>query len=295
MKVRVVRALGVSQFQDAGRPGHRAQGVPPGGAFDRASMAVANALLGQDFCLPVMEVAGPLVLECLEPGVISMAGAPFDSRLGSESAGLPGRAVLSKRVMFSVAPGRVGSRCYLAVPGGWKVEPVLGSVSGLPVTIGEEYSAGAPVGRLDQATLSDPAGSLRPGPLRYVPMDDDFDWAPDRPLTVSPQSDRVGVRLTGANLKSPGLARSEPSVWGAIQATPGGELLIHGPDGPTIGGYDKIGTVIRADLDRLGQLRPGDHVTLAAVELGEAKKILTKREEELGQLITFLKIRTVSI
>ncbi|MBX3110865.1 MAG: hypothetical protein KF857_02555 [Fimbriimonadaceae bacterium] len=295
MKVRVVRILGAATFQDAGRPGHRAHGVPPGGAFDRGSMAVANALLGQDFDLPVMEVAGPLVLECLEGGVVAMAGAPFDSRLGGEPAGLPGRAVLARRAMFSVAPGRSGARCYLAAPGGWDVEGVLGSVSGTPVEADGVYGSRGDAGRLGQATLSDPAGSLTPGPLRYIPIDDDFDWSPERPLTVSPRSDRVGVRLEGAGLTRAGLSQSEPSVWGAVQATPGGELLVHGPDGPTIGGYDKIGTVVRADLDRMAQMRPGDQVTLAAVELGEAKRILARREEELAQLVTFLKIRTISL
>ncbi|MBS1707787.1 MAG: hypothetical protein JSS65_03595 [Armatimonadetes bacterium] len=296
MKVRVVRSMGVTTFQDAGRPGYRAQGVPPGGAFDRGSMAVANALLGQSFDLAVMEVGGPLVLEFLEDGFVAMAGALFDARIGGAPTGLPGRTAVAKRAMLTLTPGRVGARCYLAVRGGWQVEPVLGSVSGAAVGVGEEYSGvGGPVGRLDDASLGDPAASLRSGPLRFVPFDEELDWAPGRAVTVSPQSDRVGIRLLGAGVTSPGLSQSEPSVCGAIQATPGGELLVHGPDGPTIGGYDKIGTVIRADLDRLGQLRPGDQVTLVAVETGEAKRLLAQREEELGRLVAFLKIRTASM
>jgi allophanate hydrolase subunit 2 len=64
---------------------------------------------------------------------------------------------------------------------------------------------------------------------------------------------------------------SEPSTPGTIQVTPGGDPIILGPDGPTIGGYPKIGFVVQADLGRGGQLRPGDPVRLEEVTLAEAR------------------------
>ena len=207
-------------------------------------------MLGQDFDLPVIELGGPLVLEFLSAGSVAMAGAPYDARLGSSPAGLPGRVSVVKGVMLSMSPGRVGARAYLAAPGGWDLPRALGSVSGHRVEIGAEYKSRSDAGRLDDASLSDPAASLAGSPVRFVPLEEDFDWAPGVPLTVSPHSDRVGLRLLGASWRGEGLARSEPSVCGAIQVTPSSELLVYGPDGPTIGGYQKIGTVIRADLDR---------------------------------------------
>jgi 5-oxoprolinase (ATP-hydrolysing) subunit C len=53
--------------------------------------------------------------------------------------------------------------------------------------------------------------------------------------------------------------------------------VILGADGQTIGGYPKVAHVVRADLDRVGQLRPGsgvrfEEVTAAAAEaLNRAK------------------------
>ena len=38
--------------QDAGRPGYREWGVGPGGAFDRGSAGLANALLGNPPTVP---------------------------------------------------------------------------------------------------------------------------------------------------------------------------------------------------------------------------------------------------
>jgi allophanate hydrolase subunit 2 len=66
--------------------------------------------------------------------------------------------------------------------------------------------------------------------------------------------------------------RSEPSVFGAVQVTEDRTLIVHGPDGPTIGGYIKLGGVIRADLDRLAQLAPGDDVAFEAVSLAQARR-----------------------
>jgi len=74
---------------------------------------------------------------------------------------------------------------------------------------------------------------------------------------VSLQSNRVGIRLTGAQF-DPGVERlSEPACPGAIQVTNDGNLIILGPDGPTIGGYRKIGVVSNKDMDLVAQLRPG--------------------------------------
>ncbi len=57
-------------------------------------------------------------------------------------------------------------------------------------------------------------------------------------------------------MSPPAAARRRPAPAGA----PGIVALV---DGPTIGGYPVIGVVPRADLPRLGQLRPGDTVRFA--------------------------------
>jgi antagonist of KipI len=45
-----------------------------------------------------------------------------------------------------------------------------------------------------------------------------------------------------------------------------------GIDGQTIGGYPKIAQVIQADLDQLGQLRPGQSVRFESVTLEDAMR-----------------------
>jgi allophanate hydrolase subunit 2 len=48
-----------------------------------------------------------------------------------------------------------------------------------------------------------------------------------------------------------------------------------------LGGYAKVGHVIDADLDRLGQLRPSDKVSLQCVEMAQA---LAANQARLGEL-----------
>jgi allophanate hydrolase subunit 2 len=79
--------------------------------------------------------------------------------------------------------------------------------------------------------------------------------------TVTPMSNRVGVRLAGPALawSRSGELASEGVVLGAIQVPPDGQPLVFLADHPTTGGYPVIGVV--TDLTPLAQARPGSTVT----------------------------------
>src|SRR5438445_512056 len=78
---------------------------------------------------------------------------------------------------------------------------------------------------------------------------------------VSSRSDRVGYRLAGRPLK-PSAAQilSEPVLVGSIQIPPDGQPIVTMRDGPTVGGYPKLGLVEAADVSWLAQCRPGVRV-----------------------------------
>jgi allophanate hydrolase subunit 2 len=79
--------------------------------------------------------------------------------------------------------------------------------------------------------------------------------------TVTSQSDRVGYRLGGAPLGSrlPQLI-SEPVRVGTVQVPENGLPIVTMRDGPTVGGYPKLGMVDPADVSWLAQCRPGQKV-----------------------------------
>ena len=80
--------------------------------------------------------------------------------------------------------------------------------------------------------------------------------------TVTPASDRTGLRLDGPAL--PRARRDElPSeglVTGALQVPPSGRPILLLADHPVTGGYPVIAVVATADIGLAAQLRPGSRV-----------------------------------
>ena len=114
-------------------------------------------------------------------------------------------------------------------------------------------------------------------PLRIVPGSDsrachelDKAFWSGRTLRVTSQSNRMGLRLAGEPIviSSPAERLSSPVAPGAVQLA-GDQLIVLGVACGTMGGYPHIGHVISADLDRLGQLRPGDEITFYLVTIEE--------------------------
>jgi biotin-dependent carboxylase-like uncharacterized protein len=274
--------------QDLGRPGYREWGVPPGGAFDRGAAGLANALAGNEVDCAVLEltlVGG--TYEADGPLALAIAGAPMEARIfapdGSEH-------LLDMPLSASMRPGErlvlgraiEGARTYLAVRGGWQTRVRLGSRSSeerlragdvLPAAPGS-----IPTRRPALSLWSPPAAE----PFRVVdgpdavPDDPSFDgpssWA-DRQFRIGSRSDRMGLRLEGepVAVSAPPGRLSTPVAAGAVQVA-GGQLIVLGVAGGTMGGYPHVAHVISADLDRLGQLRPGDGIRFRRVGLDEARR-----------------------
>ena len=110
-------------------------------------------------------------------------------------------------------------------------------------------------------------------------------------LPVTPASDRMGLRLRGEPLPLPGREMvSEPACPGTVQVTHDGQCIVLGVDGQTIGGYPKIAQVVSADLDKLGQLRPGDLVTFRRVSVAEAESLYRRKRAELHDWLLRLRV-----
>jgi allophanate hydrolase subunit 2 len=88
----------------------------------------------------------------------------------------------------------------------------------------------------------------------------------DQDWTVSPESNRVGLRLGGQPLTRAsvgGTAEELPSegvVAGAVQVPASGLPVVFLADHPVTGGYPVVAVVLDADLDRLAQVRPGERL-----------------------------------
>ena len=300
MTLRVREPGLLSLAVDLGRPRSRHLGVPLGGAADRAALALGNALVGNAPGAVAVEVtlAGP-TLEALGPAACVIFGAAFESAVN-------GRAV-PPGTTFTLEPGDVlraggagrGARGYLCVAGGFEAPEVLGSRSALePLRAGDELNC--------RASRTEPR-SLAIGASRERERPEEAEHAPGSPVTlrvldgpqhdwfagdafleheydVSPASNRMGVRLRGEPLsRRAGELVSEAVAPGAVQVTNDGLPVVLGVDGQTIGGYPKVAHVIAADLDALGQLRPGDGVAFTKVTEEEAEHAGAAMRAGLGR------------
>jgi biotin-dependent carboxylase-like uncharacterized protein len=279
MKLDVVRAGPLTTVQDLGRPGWAHLGVPTSGAADRSSFRLANRLVGNREGAAALEVTiGGLEVRASDDLTIAVTGA--SGPITVDRTPSPSRVVLSLRSgqVLRLGLATAGVRTYLAVRGGFSVPAVLGSrstdtLSGLgPATLkdGDELDIGTEVAGWPVLTVAPGAGPttgrLRlqavPGPREAALGPGGRDLLQQSLWRVSARSDRIGVRLEGPPLPRRDAVggSSEGVVRGAIQVPPGGQPVIFLADHPVTGGYPVVAVVRETDLDRAGQLRPGQEV-----------------------------------
>jgi 5-oxoprolinase (ATP-hydrolysing) subunit C len=289
MSLTVVEPGLYSLLVDAGRPTARHLGMPLGGAADHAAFAFANHLLGNSADSVALELtmSGP-TLRAERPTACAMFGAPFHAAIANKGRVEPGGTFnLDAGDVLKIGGTPCGVRGYLAVVDGFDTPTILQSRSALePISVGQSLMCAESHVRgraLPFAML--PCESV----LRVLPGPQ-HDWFFeantffDSQYEVLPASNRMGVRLRGAKLeRRPGELVSEAVAPGAVQITNDGQPIVLGVDGQTIGGYPKIAHVIRADCDRLAQLRPGSSVVFRLVSEDDAQRAWDQRIAQLHE------------
>jgi biotin-dependent carboxylase-like uncharacterized protein len=286
MRAVAILAIGPQVLvQDLGRPGFAHLGVPPSGALDVPALRLANRLVGNTESLAALEVLlGGLRLRAESSCVVAVTGPSTSVTVDGRQRGTHAPIHLSTGDELTLAQPVDGLRNYLAVNGGIAVEAELGSrstdvLSGIgpgAVHAGDVLPVGEPQG--PSAGADQLAAAAVPTeltlPVLLGPREDWFD-DPAAQLRegiwrVSPESNRIGLRLTG-----PALRRaeeytgrelpSEPVVTGAVQVPANGRPVVFLADHPTTGGYPVLCVVPAQDLAALAQVRPGTVVLLRPV------------------------------
>lgn len=272
---------------DEGRPGFAAIGVGASGAADRASYRLGNRLAGNPPGAAALEVMlGGLAVRAMSSCLAVLTGADCAPTVDGRPATHGGPVYLRAGQELRLGVPRAGLRGYLCVAGGFEVPPTLGSVStdtlsGVgppPVAAGDVLSIRTPEGVRSFAGVDHaPTASLGTGALELdVLPGPRTDWLTEpgglagQEWTVSEQSDRVGVRLSGRPLvrhrsKQGRELPSEPMVRGSIQVPPDGRPVVFGADHPVTGGYPVAGVLTEAASDALAQARPGDRIAFRPV------------------------------
>ena len=268
-----------ASFQDAGRPGWKRFGVPPGGWMDPVAAALANELMGNPAGAAVIELAlQGARFRVLCDGWLSFAGASMGWSPG------PLRKV-SRGEELSFARHESGVYAYGAAPGGWAAPEYLGSAAvSARSGLGRGLAAGDVLFSLKAPSSVAPELEMKRGrPVQYPPTIHVCVWPGPQwgefgaaarsaflstEWRVSARSDRMGVRLDGAAVKLPTRTMlSEPVLVGSVQITGAGQPVVTMRDGPTVGGYPKIGWLEEEECHRVAQVPPGGTVRFELLKI----------------------------
>lgn len=283
VSLKVLAAPMPALFQDLGRFGQTGQGVSSSGALDRGALQAANRVVGNAAGTPCLEIIlGGFSFEVSGRAVMALTGAPCPISIRDAS----GRTIAAETYQpVSLEPGDIvtlgqapcGARSYLSVRGGFRVKPVLGSAAtdtlavvgpdpvkaGTLLTVQDETAALTSVSLTEAPAFAFPAsGEIVTLDVIMGPRSDWFTEAGIASLSgqlfqVTPQSNRVGIRLSGETAlerKDEGELPSEGTATGAIQVPHSGQPVLFLADHPLTGGYPVIGTVAEYHLDLAGQI-----------------------------------------
>ena len=302
----VIKPGAQTTVQDAGRMGARHLGVPQSGASDRVSFALTNTAVGNDWRAPALEcLLGGLSLKFTAPCAFALGGADMHATLAGAPVTPYETCTAKPGDILDLKQAATGARSYIAFAGGLDSEDFLGSASThIPAKLGgiegRALQAGDVIARQDGSTSpTDIPADLRPVLghdwfLRATPGPDidDFDQKTQRRFfstmfTTDQRADRMGVHLTGGDIKPVDLSPMKSSAVfpGTVQCPPDGAPFLLLADAQTLGGYRRMAQVIDADLHLTGQIRPGDRIWFQKVSLEDAQRITMQRASYYASIL----------
>jgi len=264
-----------ASLQDEGRPGWKRFGLPAAGPMDRESARLANALVGNAPEQAVVELLfGRAKLRALREVTLAVTGAEV-----AASHPLWRSFSLAAGEVLELGLPQRGLWTYVAVAGGFEGQEYFGSVSRhRRADLGTALEADVVLSAGNAAERTSIAGSFvpeaarpilgNPPPLGFWPGPEWGRLSGERQRefltatwTVSQQSDRMGYRLEGPVLTEDyEEILSGPVTVGTIQLPANGQPIILMRDGPTVGGYPRIGVIDDVSVSIFSQCAPGQAI-----------------------------------
>jgi biotin-dependent carboxylase-like uncharacterized protein len=291
----------LSLLQDEGRYGAFNVGLTNGGPLDKTAFHWANRLCGNELNSTAIEISvGGLAVVASTDTIIAVTGASMPLTINGQAKELWRSYFVKAGDTIELGFARNGTRCYLAVYGGFIINKSFGSTA----TVCRE-SVGGLGGNGNKLLINDvlPCQSLnheleQQAKLLKLPEDKQPEYSDEIVLRtipsyqqrhfssyqqrlfftseyqVSARCDRMGYRLEGKPITTDinGIL-SEGICHGAVQIPSDGQPIVLLNDRQTIGGYPKIGSVISLDTATLGQAKQGDKIHFEPISIEYAHNL----------------------
>jgi antagonist of KipI len=259
-----------------------------------------------------MHFPGPHIL-FEQNTLISITGADFSPMLNDEALPMWQPVIVRKNTVLHFPHLSHGTRCYIAVHGGFYLDKWLDSYStnlkagvggyhGRRLEKGDElsfkestfYFPALMVEGKDSRPLqwrADTSNTYQHRHEIFFVEGHEFAMLTDASardllqnnFLVHPLSDRMGYHIKGEalHLKEKTELISSAVSFGTIQLLPEGQLIVLMADHQTTGGYPCIGHVVTAHLPKLAQLRPSDCIQFKKITIETAEAMLFARQQEM--------------
>lgn len=329
MSIKILKPGLLSSIQDLGRYGYQRYGVIVSGAMDHFALRIANILVGNDENEAALEITilGP-TLQFEQATMIAICGGDFNAEINGQAIPLWRQISLQRNAILSLSNCSNGCRAYVAVAGGFDIEPVMNSRStylraeiggfhGRMLQQGDCLPLRGSESALDQKVAADntlqkfniaswqAGGALMPSycaaPTVRVVLDQGSELFTEQSMAefldqsykITTNADRMAYRLSGhaLSLKLSTELLTTAVTFGTIQVTHEGQPIILLADRQTCGGYPKIANVATVDLPLLAQLKPGDQVSFTAISLAQAQDLYIAREKAIELIKQGIKLR----
>jgi UPF0271 protein len=297
-------------IQDSGRNHMYHEGIAVSGAIDQRNYKLSNKIVDNHLNEAVIEFAyqGPLLRLKNNKINFSITGDVIfkiiRKNLKVEDGICYKNHILEEDDQLDIISTKNTAYGYLSVNGGFEIEKFWNSYSintkaNIGPNKGKKYSIEDKIfiKNLDLQKIKDIDldYSVSSDNIFRVIKGTNFDYFSikaqnqffNQDFFVTKLADRMGVRLSGCKLENiiRTNIKSEGLVKGVIQVPADGNPIIMLSDHGTIGGYPKIGVVISADLDRVGQLTPGSTINFKEVSLEEAENIFKAYTEDTNRYL----------
>lgn len=299
MTITILEAGPYATIQDRGRFGYQRYGMPVSGPMDPFAFEAANILVDNEINTATIEFTSPgITFFTHQPMLIAAAGHGIQLFIEDHEFPTWMSLFIRKNRRVRIEKTGEGMWGYLAVSGGFQLEPVMGSratylrgniggVDGRMLQVDDVLTAGIPdvdlttaAGRIFTAEKlpsysSSPTLRVIMGPQTEAFTPQGIQTFLSQDYVVQFDSDRMGYRLEGQRIEHDGGANiiSDGIVTGSIQVPASGQPIIMMADHQTTGGYPKIATVIQADLPLLAQTQPMKALRFCAVTPKSARII----------------------
>lgn len=296
--------VGYAVIQDLGRPGLAKLGVSANGAGDQVSARLANILVGNEESKAVIEViSSEIVFTADSDLLISVTGAATTVFVDDLPHGTHETLVVTAGARVVVPGSEFGQRTYIGINGELQGNRILGSVSpDAFLEFGQRLISGSQIAVQTNFHLENTGNEFTV--FRFSASNEKYSKrfnltatvGPDifrlingeqafaQEFEVLPQSDHVGMRLSGSGLDldvaDEILSRGVPI--GAVEIPPSGELIILLRGRLVTAGYPVAAVLTKSSIDKVSQARPGDLISITFIDMDKAQIELQEVESKIA-------------